>query len=124
MGYIFSHIIQSAQNFFSLLQTGSYSDQCTALLPILNPCFNALQSGDSFMRAESICCKSFIALDQIVGDSAVRKYEICGCLKGFEGEKQRLFNEKLLEVQVLCGPNVPFPITPFSDCIMPMWGTL
>ncbi|GLJ12680.1 hypothetical protein SUGI_0195700 [Cryptomeria japonica] len=106
------------------LFAGAYSEKCSQVSSVLSSCFIALQSGDNFMRAESVCCKSFISLEQIIGESAVSKYEICGCLKGIDGKKQSLFNENLLEVRALCGPNVPFPVTSFSDCTMPLRGTL
>jgi len=94
----------------------SFSDICTAVTPVLESCYTALQSGQFFMKAETVCCRSLEVLENRIRDQQVTRYAVCECLKGSDNDKQVLENENLLEVQVLCGPHVPYPVTSYSDC--------
>lgn len=95
----------------------SFSDVCTVVSPVLESCYTALQSGQFFMIAETVCCKSLEILENRIRDHQITRYGVCECLKASDNDKQILANENLLEVQVLCGPHVPYPVTAYSDCL-------
>jgi prephenate dehydratase len=101
------------------LYVHSSSDACTVVSPVLESCYIALQSGESFMKSESVCCKSLEILENRIRDSnhQFTRYAVCECFKASDNDKQILVNENLLEVQALCGPHVPYPITSYSDCL-------
>jgi len=95
----------------------SSSDVCTLVSPVLESCYSALQSAQFFMRSESVCCKSLETLENRIQDHQFTRYAVCECFKASDNDKQVLVNENLLEVQVLCGPHVPYPVTAYSDCL-------
>jgi hypothetical protein len=100
-------LILSAQ----FLYVHSSSDVCTVVSPVLESCYIALQSGEFFMKSESVCCKSLEILENRIQDHLLTRYTVCECFKASDNDKQVLVNENLLEVQALCGPHVPYPIT-------------
>ena len=69
------------------------------------------------MKAESVCCKSLEILENRIQDHRITGYVICEFFKASDNDKQVLVNENMLEVQGLCCPHVPYPITSYLDCL-------
>jgi hypothetical protein len=99
------------------LYVHSSSDDCTVVSHVLESCYIDLQSETFFMRAESVCCKSLEILENRIRDRQLTICTICECFKASDNDKHFLVNENLLEVQVLCGPHIPYPINSYSDCV-------
>eukprot|EP01018_Ginkgo_biloba_P030244 Gb_03342 [translate_table: standard] len=91
------------------------SEECRIISSDLESCIVSMQSG-TYMQMEMVCCSSMKALEKKIQNAKLSRQVICECLKGFEYEKQNIFNEYLVEVQILCGPQVPYPITAYTDC--------